>query len=73
VANIGTQTQSLKSTSTAQANILTDATTAQAATSGVNLDDEAANLLKFQQAYQASSQAIATANNMFTAILQLFA
>ena len=73
VANIGTQTESLKSTSTAQANILTDATTAQAATSGVNLDDEAANLLKFQQAYQASSQAIATANNMFTAILQLFA
>jgi flagellar hook-associated protein 1 FlgK len=73
VANIGTQTASLKSTSTAQANILTDATATQAATSGVSLDDEAANLLKYQQAYQASSQAIATANNMFTAILQLFA
>jgi flagellar hook-associated protein 1 FlgK len=73
VANIGTQTASLKSTSTAQANILTDASATQAATSGVNLDDEAANLLKYQQAYQASSQAIATANNMFTAILQLFA
>ena len=72
VANIGTQTASLKSTSTAQANILSDANSAQAATSGVSLDDEAANLLKYQQAYQASSQAIATANNMFTAILQLF-
>ena len=49
------KTASLKSTSTAQANILTSATTAQAATSGVSLDDEAANLLKYQQAYQASS------------------
>jgi flagellar hook-associated protein 1 FlgK len=72
VGNIGTTTAGLKSTSTAQANILSDAQSAVASTSGVNLDDEAANLLKYQQAYQASSQAIATANNMFSAILQLF-
>ena len=39
------------------------------ATSGVNLDEEAANLLKFQQAYQAASQIISTANTIFDTIL----
>ena len=38
-------------------------------TSGVNLDEEAANLLKFQQAYQAASQIISTANTIFDTIL----
>ncbi|GAA0815481.1 flagellar hook-associated protein FlgK [Colwellia asteriadis] len=37
--------------------------------SGVNLDEEAANLLKFQQAYQASSQIISVANTLFDTIL----
>ncbi|WP_019026995.1 flagellar hook-associated protein FlgK [Colwellia piezophila] len=39
------------------------------ATSGVNLDEEAANLMKYQQAYQAASQIIATANTLFDTIL----
>jgi flagellar hook-associated protein 1 FlgK len=39
------------------------------ATSGVNLDEEAANLMKFQQAYQASSQIISVANSLFDTIL----
>lgn len=38
-------------------------------TSGVNLDEEAANLLKFQQAYQASSQIISVANTIFDTLL----
>lgn len=37
--------------------------------SGVNLDEEAANLLQFQQAYQASAQIIPIANSMFEALL----
>jgi flagellar hook-associated protein 1 FlgK len=40
--------------------------------SAVNLDEEAANLLKYQQAYQAASKTIATAQTMFNAILALF-
>jgi len=40
-------------------------------TSAVSLDEEAANLLRFQQAYQASAQVISTANKLFDAILQL--
>jgi len=38
--------------------------------SGVNLDEEAANLMKFQQAYQASSRIISIANTIFDTLLQ---
>lgn len=37
--------------------------------SGVNLDEEAAQMLKLQQAYQAASQMVATADSMFQTIL----
>lgn len=37
--------------------------------SGVNLDEEAANLLKFQQSYQAAAQVISAANDMFQSLL----
>lgn len=53
---------------TAQA-LFTQAFNRNQATSGVNLDEEAANLLKFQQAYQAASQIISTANTLFDTIL----
>ncbi|WDE13222.1 flagellar hook-associated protein FlgK [Thalassomonas haliotis] len=39
------------------------------AVSGVNLDEEAANMLKYQQAYQASAQIITVANTIFDTIL----
>ena len=38
--------------------------------SGVNLDEEAANLMRFQQAYQASSRIISIANTIFDTLLQ---
>ena len=53
---------------TAQA-LFTQAYNRNQATSGVNLDEEAANLMKFQQAYQAASQIISTANTIFDTIL----
>ena len=39
--------------------------------SGVNLDEEAANLIRFQQAYQASSRVIQVAQDMFKNLLEL--
>ncbi|MCA2016795.1 flagellar hook-associated protein FlgK [Vibrio tritonius] len=42
-----------------------------ASVSGVNLDEEAANMMKFQQAYMASSRIIQAANDTFNTILQL--
>lgn len=37
--------------------------------SGVNLDEEAANLLRYQQAYQAAAQVISIADNVFQTFL----
>ncbi|MEI8671524.1 flagellar hook-associated protein FlgK [Vibrio sp. SA48] len=42
-----------------------------ASISGVNLDEEAANMMKFQQAYMASSRIMQAANETFNTILQL--
>lgn len=39
------------------------------AVSGVNLDEEAANMLRYQQAYQAAAQIIATADTLFQTLL----
>jgi flagellar hook-associated protein 1 FlgK len=38
-------------------------------TSGVNLDEEAANLIRFQQAYSASARVLSTAQSLFETIL----
>ncbi|SHO55809.1 flagellar hook-associated protein FlgK [Vibrio quintilis] len=42
-----------------------------ASISGVNLDEEAANMMKFQHAYMASSRVMQAANDTFNTILQL--
>jgi len=50
--------------------VITDqAQSARDSISGVNLDEEAADMLRLQQAYQAASQLISTADNMFQTIL----
>ncbi len=49
---------------------LTDqATQAQQSFSGVNLDEEAAHLIQYQQAYQAAAKAMQTASTLFNSIL----
>lgn len=45
--------------------------TRMASVSGVNLDEEAANLIKFQKSYQASAKLITTADEMMQTILDL--
>lgn len=42
-----------------------------ASVSGVNLDEEAARLVQFQQAYQASAQIISTSQTLFETILNI--
>lgn len=53
----------------AQQVIHDDAQAARDAVAGVNLDEEAANMLRLQQAYQAAAQIISTADTMFQSIL----
>ncbi len=40
--------------------------------SGVNLDEEAANLIRFEQAYNASAQVISVARSLFDTLLNTF-
>ena len=42
---------------------------AQAAVSGVDLDQEAVDLMRFQQAYQAAAQIISVASTVFDSLL----
>ena len=55
----------------AQNAILSGATTARDQISAVNLDDEAVQLLRFQQAYQASSRVISVAKDMFQSLMEI--
>jgi len=69
VSSTGAQTQSAEFGAEAQSVLLNQAINERQSTSGVNLDEEAANILKFQQAYQASAQIISISNSLFDSIL----
>ena len=72
VNTIGNTTNQLKATSTAQTALLTQATSAQQSVQGVNLNEEAANLIQYQQLYQANSKVIQTASTLFQSLLGMF-
>lgn len=71
VSLMGNKTRELEVTSAAQANLLSQTQALQQSESGVNLDEEAANLLRYQQAYQAASKIIQIASQMFDTLLEL--
>jgi flagellar hook-associated protein 1 FlgK len=71
VTRVGTQAHAAQVDSKAQASVAGQALAAQQSVSGVNLDEEAAALLKYQQAYQAAGKVIATANSLFDEILAI--
>lgn len=66
---IGTAGNQSAANLTTQTSINTQAISSQQSVSGVNLDEEAANLVKFQQAYQASAQIISTSQSIFSSLL----
>jgi flagellar hook-associated protein 1 FlgK len=69
VAKVGTLTHAAKISSSAQEVLFNQAKQARENLAGVNLDEEAANLIKFQQSYQAAAQAIAIANSLFDTLI----
>ncbi|MGI9234911.1 MAG: flagellar hook-associated protein FlgK [Woeseiaceae bacterium] len=69
VSDVGGMTHQIKGSLDAQGVVLTNAEAAVSASSGVNLDEEAANLIKYQQAYQAVAQVIGVVNTMFDSLL----
>lgn len=69
VTTVGNFGQEAQASATAAQGVLTMAQHNQQSVSGVNLDEEAAHLVAFQQAYQASAQVIAAAQTLFQSLL----
>ncbi|PHS19787.1 MAG: flagellar hook-associated protein FlgK [Kangiella sp.] len=69
ISKVGVNTQSASIKRDAAESILFQTKERRESLSGVNLDEEAANLLKFQQAYQASAQVISVARTLFQTML----
>jgi flagellar hook-associated protein 1 FlgK len=69
VSQIGVVTQQAQNNATTQQTVNQNATTALNNVSGVNLDQEAAQMLQYQQAYQAMAQVIQASGQMFTSLI----
>ena len=72
VADNGNKTREIDVKAKAQAALLEQSQEARDALSGVNLDEEAANMMRYQQAYQASAKAMAIGNELFDSLLAIF-
>lgn len=69
LVGVGTQTRQAQIARDSSAVLLADAQAQRESISGVNLDEEAANLIRFQQAYQAAAQVIAVSSTLFDTLL----
>ncbi len=69
ITQVGSQTAGVQSQRDAQSLLLNRAEQALDSVRGVNLDEEAANLLRYEQAYQAAAQVITVADSLFESLL----
>ncbi|MTZ12357.1 flagellar hook-associated protein FlgK [Pseudomonas sp. JL972] len=72
VERVGTLTAQARLDSEANGAILKQATDNRDSLSAVNLDEEAANLIKFEQYYNASAQIIQVARSLFDTLISTF-
>ncbi|MBN8750387.1 Flagellar hook-associated protein 1 [Xylophilus ampelinus] len=70
MADIGVRSQSAQYAASVSSSIASSLDSERANSAGVNLDEEAAKLLQYQQAYQASAKMIQIAQNIFDSLLQ---
>jgi flagellar hook-associated protein 1 FlgK len=68
-SNVGMYVRGSDIQLTAQNNVYDQLMNQRESLSGVSLDEEAANLMKFQQAYEAAAQIIATSQSIFQTLL----
>ncbi len=69
VSDVGAKTYYAEQNLSAQESLLSRAKEAMSEVSGVNLDEEAARLIQFQQGYQAAAQVISVASTLFDTLL----
>ena len=70
VASLAVDTRSAKANAETERSLLSSVTDRRAGIVGVNLEEEASNLIRYQQAYQAAAQIITTANDVFDTLLR---
>ena len=69
MANIGVRVQGARSTADISGAVAAQAEASRSAKSGVNLDEEAARLIQYQQSYQAAAKILQIAQNIFDTLL----
>jgi flagellar hook-associated protein 1 FlgK len=72
VGRVGSLTAQARQDSDATSSILKQATNNRDSLAAVNLDEEAANLIKFEQYYNASAQIIQVARSLFDTLISTF-
>ncbi len=72
VSRVGTETSQAMVNLDASASVMQQTEELRNTVSGVNLDEEAADLVKFQMAYNASSKVISVAREMFDTLINAF-
>ncbi len=72
IGRIGSLTRQAEIAGSAQETLLQQTQLQRDSISGVNLDEEAVNLTRYQQAYQASAKVIQISNGLFDSILAIF-
>ncbi|MEO8857124.1 MAG: flagellar basal body rod C-terminal domain-containing protein, partial [Burkholderiaceae bacterium] len=70
MTQVGVKVQSAGFSASVSQSIATNTEADRAAVSGVNLDEEAARLLQFQQAYQASAKMLQVSQTVFDTLMQ---
>jgi flagellar hook-associated protein 1 FlgK len=71
IGNIGLETGKARLDAEQSTGILAQATSLRERLSGVSIDEETANMVRFQQAYQASAKIMQAADDMFKTVLEL--
>ncbi len=70
VSQVAVDTRSARANADTEVSLLQSVTDRRDGLIGVNLEEEAANLIRYQQAYQAAAQIITTANDVFDTLLR---
>lgn len=71
IGNLGVIVQSGETSASISKTLQDNSQQTLTSTSGVNLDEEAARLIQFQQSYQASAKVLQVAQSLFTTLLQV--
>ena len=71
VFNVGNTASNASAEQSASNLVLRQLNDQRSSVSGVSLDEEAANLMRYQQAYAASAQVVSTINSMLETVINM--